>query len=76
MKPSEGKFDYVHLRRIIESEWDSSELVQASKSGSVQLIICGSLIKVSANFKLSVQGFFFKMFFKKMKIISSLQKQN
>ncbi len=61
MDSSEDGFKFVHLRSVKESEWDSPELVQAYKSDCVQLIICGSLIKASPNFKLSVQRFFYKI---------------
>ncbi len=62
MESSEDGFNFVHLREIMEPEWDSPELVQASKSDCVQLIICDSLIKASQNFKLSVEVFFHNIF--------------
>ncbi len=77
IESSEDGFKFVHLRSAIESKWDSSELGQTSKSDCVQLIICGSLIKASPNVKLSLQGFFYKIFLQEEeKIILSLLSKN
>ncbi len=66
MESSEDGFNFVHLWKKVDPEWDLPELVQASKSDCVQLIICDSLIKASQKFKLNV-GFFFTTSFCKMK---------
>ncbi len=62
----------------MEPEWDSSELVQASKSDCVQLIICDSLIQASQNFKQNAQGFFRNIFLQdeEKNILSLFRKEN
>ncbi len=78
MESSEGGFKFVHFRSVVESEWDSPELVQAFKSDCVQSMICCSLIKASPDFKLSVQGFFYKICLQdeEKSILSLLSKSN
>ncbi len=78
MQSSEDGFNFVHLRELMEHEWDSPELVQASKTDCVQLIICDSLIKASQNFKLSVGGYFHNIFLqdKEKSILSLFRNEN